>query len=299
MATITFNTYKRLAAILKQNTGIDYQTAKVDILANGYCDAFDAGDEYNKDLYIAALMLRFWYTIKKMADKSPNLNLDLNDFENWLFEAIEYACKYRAWRDATKKVNAQQAINQCIETIRLQHYYQLNLDKHKVNVNTISLENPVTSDSDDSRVISLGDTLADEGAAEDMKMTTGAYDARRFIQSFIDRQKLVEAIILDTIAFNDTQKEVKSTQIGQDEEGNEIKYSTTTYEFWKFKCIKNLANLPEDYADYFLENYEVKPEAFLAVLEKIRAANNQKLYKYLDKCLADCKTKLNLEGGLF
>ena len=299
MATITFNTYKRLAAILKQNTGIDYQTAKVDILANGYCDAFDAGDEYNKDLYIAALMLRFWYTIKKMADKSPNLNLDLNDFENWLFEAIEYACKYRAWRDTTKKVNAQQAINQCIETIRLQHYYQLNLDKHKVNVNTISLENPVTSESDDSRVISLGDTLADEGAEEDMKKTTGAYDARRFIQSFIDRQKLVEAIILDTIAFNDTQKEVKTTQIGQDEEGNEIKYQTSTYEFWKFKCIKNLANLPEDYADYFLENYEVKPEAFLAVLEKIRAANNQKLYKYLDKCLADCKTRLNLEGGLF
>ena len=37
------------------------------------------------------------------------------DFFWWLYEAIEYACKYRGWRDTSKKLNAQQCINKCID----------------------------------------------------------------------------------------------------------------------------------------------------------------------------------------
>ena len=130
----------KYAAILKQCKGIDYETANVNVLADGYCKAMDEGDEQNKNLFISALILRFWFVIKKLQDKSPGMGLEITDFFNWLYEAIEYACKYRAWQDPTKKVNAQQAINQCIETIRVQKYYDLNLQKNKVNQMTFSLD---------------------------------------------------------------------------------------------------------------------------------------------------------------
>ena len=86
-----------------------YEQYSIDELADAYCDASDAGDETQKNLYISALLLRFWYTIDKMYKSNTVApNLEYEDFFGWLYEAIEYACKYRGWRDATKHLNAQQ-----------------------------------------------------------------------------------------------------------------------------------------------------------------------------------------------
>ena len=199
------------ARILKQSRGIDYETVNVNTLADGYCKAMDEGDEYNKDLFISALVLRFWYVIKKLQDKSPGMGLDITDFFNWLYEAIEYACKYRKWQDPNNKVNAQQCINQCIETIRLQHYYQANLKKHKGNFSTVSLDATYANDGDDAEV-SLLDTIVDEDASTANTKLMEARDTRTFIQRYINKKKLIEAIILDNIAFGDNSREIKHTR---------------------------------------------------------------------------------------
>jgi len=296
MANELFVQSRSYANLLKQNKGIDYATCKVDILADGYCDATDNGDDHDRNLFISGLILRFWYTVKKMQEKSPGLGYGEDEFAGWLYEALEYACKYRAWRDPNKKVNAQQAINQCIETIRLQHYYQLNLQKHKASFSTVSLESSINNG--DLENVTLMDTIADEDAEEEFKYDRGASTARTIVQAFIDKKDLVGAIISDLIAFNDLNKEIKHTNKYVDEEtGETIKTTNYSYEFWPFKAVQAMKELPNDYAEYFIANYDVKPEAIIATIEAIRKANSQKLYKYLRDFLSKAKmTVKNMEA---
>ena len=92
-----------------------YESYSIDELADAYCEAVDTDNEQLKNVYISALILRFWYTIDKMYKSNTVAPcLEYEDFFWWLYEAIEYACKYRGWKDPTKKLNAQQCINKCI-----------------------------------------------------------------------------------------------------------------------------------------------------------------------------------------
>ena len=288
MLRSAFNSFKAWAKILKEEDGVDYSASGrdvIELMANRYCLAKDTADERNKNKYIAGLMLRFWYQINKLKERSPISGLDYTDFMAWLYEAIEYACKYRAWQNPTRKVNAQQAINQCIETIRSQHYYDLNLQKNKANVNTMSLEETF---EDDGKTTLL-DTLVDENEIERSKQEEGSSAAHDLVQQCINSKKIVEAIILDTIAFNDVQKVTKKVVKGTDEEGNETKYVQHTNEFWPFRCVQILSNLPEDYASYFLSHYKIVEPELNAALAAIKKANNQKLYKYLDNTLSGAR----------
>ena len=281
---IAFEQFKAVAKQLKTEESIDYAEKGRDVIQlmlDRYCLAKDTNDEHRKNLYIAGLMLRFWYVISKLQARSPIPGLEYNDFMDWLYEAIEYACKYRAWQDPTKKVNAQQAINQCIETIRVQKYYDLNLQKNKVNQMTFSLDAEFDEDGEST----LLDTLVDEDTETDREHQESAEAAYALVQSCINKKKLIEAIILDTIAFNDVQKVHKKVVKGVDFEGNPTKYTQTSSEFWPFRCVQILSNLPIDYASYFKQHYQVVEPELEAALSVIRAANNQKLYRYLDKTL--------------
>lgn len=288
MLKAAFNSFRMWADTLKREQGIDYAATGREVIqqmADGYCLAKDSGDEHGKNMYISGLMLRYWYAINKLKEKSPIQGLDYSDFMMWLYEAIEYACKYRAWQDPSKKVNAQQAINQCIETIRMQKYYGYNLQKHKANVNTMSLEDTFEEDGKTS----LLDTLIDEEAIEKERLEEGASAATDLVQLCINNKKIVEAIILDTIAFNDVQKVTKTTVKGVDDEGNPTKVVQHTSEFWPFKCVQILSNLPEDYFEYFTSHYNIVDAELVAALDSIRKANNQKLYRYLEKTLSGAK----------
>jgi hypothetical protein len=103
----------------------------------------------------------------------------------------------------------------------------------------------------------------------------------------------VEAIIMDIIAFGETQKISKHIKKGFDENGEAYKYTTYTSEFWKFKAVQILSNLPEDYQQYFINNYIVKTAALEAALDVLKRANNSKLYRELDKSLSYAKTILS------
>ena len=288
---LAFEQFKAAAKRLKTEENVDYAEKGRDVIQlmlDRYCLAKDTNDEHRKNLYISGLMLRFWYVISKLQARSPIPGLEYNDFMDWLYEAIEYACKYRAWQDPTKKVNAQQAINQCIETIRVQKYYDLNLQKNKVNQMTFSLD----AEFDDDGESTLLDTLVDEDYETAREHQEGAEAAYALVQSCIDKKKLIEAIILDTIAFNDVQKVHKKVVKGVDFEGNPTKYTQTSSEFWPFRCVQILSNLPIDYASYFKQHYQVVEPELEAAISAIRAANNQKLYRYLDKTLKGARTMM-------
>lgn len=283
-----FDSFKTWADLLAKEEGVVYSTKGREVIEqmmNAYCLAKDIDDEHRKNLYIAGLMLRFWYVIPKLKERSPIQGLETVDYMMWLYEAIEYACKYRIWQKPSSRVNAQQAINQCIETIRVQKYYDLNLQKNKANVNTYSLETPLEADGKTT----IADTLVDEDALEKKHIEEGAEAAYDLIQKCINKKKIVEAIILDTIAFNDVQKVNKTVIKGVDENGKPFKRTQHTREFWPFRCVQLLSNLPEDYAEYFHKHYAVIDSELEAALASIRKASNQKLYKFLDRTLSDTR----------
>ena len=268
-----------------------YEQYSIDELADAYCDAVDTGNETLKDIYISALILRFWYTIDKMHNANTVApSLEHEDFFWWLYEAIEYACKYRGWKDTTKKLNAQQCINKCIETIKLQKYYDLRLDKRKVVNLTCSIDAPISGDGDDTAK-SLGDMLEAEDDIEDI---TAGYAAISLVQSYINRNKIIEAILLDNIAFNDVQRHSKKTIKTKNLEGEDIRYTEHSSEFWPYRLVQIVSKLPESYKSEFLSKYTISEEKLDAVLEVVDKANNQKLYRYLSKTLEELRASCAL-----
>ena len=177
-----------------------YEEYKIDELATNYCLAVDADDEYGKSVYLSALILRFWYQINKMYMANPTLGYSREDFLDVLVDGIYKACepRYRAWMNPEKKVNAQQCLNMCIQTKLRERYYFANLDKHRANQNVVSLETPFNSDSEDGTA--LIDTLEAEATPE------YGTDSLYIVQDYLNKNKIIEAIILDTIAFKDTFK---------------------------------------------------------------------------------------------
>ena len=295
MASQLFNNFKNYATQLELELGIKYDAKPykdtIRTMLDGYCKAMDEGDEHLKDLYISGLILRHWDKVKKLALTCPNIDLQGEDFVEWVYEAIMYACKYRKWQK-DEKVNAQQCINQCIETIRKQHYYNYNLDKNRANYNNASFDTPIGDEGNNGTQRTLIDTIADENAEREARMADSTTTARQIIQTFINKNKIVEAIIMDIIAFGDTEKVTKQIKQSVDENGEEIKYTTYTHEFWKFKAVQILSNLSDDYQRYFVDNYLVKTPALDAALNVLKKANNQKIYKEINSALDYARSSL-------
>ena len=226
MASQLFNNFKNYATQLELELGIKYDAKPykdtIRTMLDGYCKAMDEGDEHLKNLYISGLLLRHWDKVKKLALTCPNVDLQGEEFVEWVYEAIMYACKYRKWQK-DDRINAQQCINQCIETIRKQHYYNYNLDKNRANYNTASFDTPIGDESDNGAQKTLLDTIADENAEREARMADSTTTARQIIQAFIDKNRIVEAIIMDIIAFGDAEKVTKHINKGTDENGEEIK----------------------------------------------------------------------------
>lgn len=262
-----------------------YESYTIDELADAYCDACDSNNTDLKDIYISALILRFWYKIDKMYKSNTVAPcLDYEDFYEWLYEAIEYACKYRGWRDTTKNLNAQQCINKCIETIKLQKYYDLRLDKKKAVNFCTSMDAPICGDSDDEAK-TLGDMLEAEDACYDSSVA----DAIMLVQGYINRNKIIEAILIDNIVFNDVQKHFKKVIKTQNADGETYRYTEHSSEFWPYKLVQIVSKLPTTYKRHFMERYHISEEKLSAVLEVIDRSNNQKLYRFLAKTLEELK----------
>ena len=264
-----------------------YEQYSIDELADAYCDATDTGNEALKNIYVSALILRFWHKIDKMYRANTVAPcLEYEDFFWWLYEAIEYACKYRGWRDTTKNLNAQQCINKCIETIKLQKYYDLRLDKNKTVNYCTSMDAPIAGGDGDDNEKTLADTIEDEDTIYD----EGTEAVISLVQTYINNNKLIEAILLDNIAFNDVQKHYKKTIKKVNDEGEVVRYTEHSSEFWPYKLVQIVSKLPATYKSSFMERYRISEDKLNAVLDTIDRANNQKLYKYLDKTMTELRS---------
>lgn len=283
--------FKRQADRLFTEDGVKYSDKNPDVAAwmfNKLIEATDRGDEDMRGKCAAGLMCRYWSVF---TTKNVGVQVDYDTKISYGWEGIDYAMKYRVWQKPERGVNADQAAKQAIHTIFLQHNYLANLDKSRANNCCGSIDEEISDLCGGEGKTTIGDTLADEADLETRRQAEDEGNVRSMIQLYIDRKKLVEAIILDTIAFNDVEKVSKETVKDVDAEGNARRYTKTYREFWPFKCVQILSQLPEGYAKYFGENYNFNPVEFDKALAAVRAANNQKLYRMLRGTLAEAKTE--------
>lgn len=268
----------------------DYQKYTEDELMDGYCKALDEKDEENKNRYISAMILRKWYTIhSKILPKGQLYGIeDESDAFAILVEAINYAAKYRAWQNPAKKCNAQAAVNQCIATICEQHRYQACLDKHKSNYTSTSLDAPVRGkDGSPEEHLTVADTAGSVEIEPEVESGTAA-DA--LIQECIRRNRPVEAIFLNIMAYNDCLKHTSKFVKKELPDGSKISYSEKYSEGWDYKTIQLVNSLDYDtYLKYFLGKYKILPETAEVALGAVLNANNQKKYRYLRKTKAYSK----------
>ena len=284
------NETKRDLTLCARKLSQPYESYSIDELADAYCEATDTNNETLKDIYISALILRFWSKIDKMYKSNTVAPcLEYEDFFEWLYEAIEYACKYRGWKDPTKKLNAQQCINKCINTIQLQKYYNLRLDKNKAVNHCTSMDAPICGGEDDEAK-TLGDMLESEEYVDDHSSD----DVMMLVQSYLNKNKIIEAIIIDNIAFNDVQRHSKKVIKTTNSEGEAYKYTEYSSEFWAYKLVQLVSKLPSTYKKDFLTRYRISEEKLTTVLDALDKVNNQKLYKYLSKTLDELRVSYAL-----
>ena len=289
MTNPAFNHFKVKAEQLYNEHGVKYSAKDPKVAAwmlDTLVEATKNGDEHLRDLCAAGLMLRYWsvFTTKKVG-----VEVDYDTKISYGWKGIELALEYKAWQNPEKNVNADQAVKKCIHTTFLRENYLLNLDKSKANNFYTSMDEEVGELFGGEGKATLGDTLPDEADLERQANFEADNMATSLVQMYIDKNKIVEAIILDTIAFNDVNKETKKVVKWVDTEGNPRKSTQVYKEFWPFRCVQILSQLPETYASYFSAKYKFSPAEFDQALAAIRSASNQKLYKYLDRTLADAR----------
>lgn len=266
------------------NLHTKYENLSINELADNFCAAMDAGDQQKKDMYISALILRFWYKINRLYSKNDTLNLQKDEYYSWLVDSILMACApdNRAWqKDPT--LNAQQVVFKILATrFEAQAYYESNLQKNQGKNCCASLDDTFQSDEGDT---TLGDVVEDPKSSD----ITASSTAISIIQGYVNKDKITEAIILDMIAFRKvfrTEKKIVKTET--------TKYTEFSTSLWRHELVQELSALDESYTGYFMKNYKVDSEKFKAALVNIMAASNTKRYKMIDKTLEYCRKTLSI-----
>ena len=258
----------------------DYTKVSINQLADGYCEAVDICDEFLKDGYMAALILRFWSKIGKLKSEHPFLFPTYSDASDAVVDSILKACepKYRIWQRSS--VNAETAINQVIYTRHVVNGYtrlgyQKNGGLKRVEegggggVEFVSLDAVISEDNDET----VGDKIPEEVSSFN---DIGAHGV---IQSLINNDKLVEAIIIDMVINRDVFK----TETKKVERDGKIREITST-KLWDNRLVRELNSLDKAYLDNFLKEYNVPKNVFTIAFNDIVKASNPKKHKMIEKC---------------
>jgi hypothetical protein len=264
----------------------DFRKISYQDLCDGYHKAKIDGDKRLQSAYLAAVLLREWYMIDRIYQKCKNIvGFEREDAYSQYQDCVMKALEDAAWLKPDKEgktFTAQQCVNQVLATRGAPAIiYNSNLAKNKGCVSVQSIDDPINDGED--RELTLLDTIEDEHS--DIADVDAESFAISLVQKYINKNKVIEAIILDTIASHDFDKTSKNVIREISPEGKQIKRTVEYHEFSRRQCIKYLSDLPQNFSEYFSKKYIVKEPIVEAAVAKVRASNNPKLYKYLDAAL--------------
>lgn len=269
--------------VIGQKENVPYDITE---LANEYCKACDNNDEVKKSQYISALMVRYWYMVSWTYKQSRFTRLEVDDIASWIYEAIEKAAANRAWLDKSKQVGkdpkgAEKVINRCIYSVCQYWYKYYNAMQRKAKITSLNV--PSAKDTGHSRT--KPEEMIDTIVGDEDVMDT----SRDLVQSYIDRHKVVQAIILDHIMYQDSfitkSKQVNTGEV--DEDGKPVIITEYHYTYSPAKLTKSLRAMDNRYIDYFVDKYIVTEdevvEAIHSLLSISRQAVSDKIKRLLNR----------------
>lgn len=305
------NLYMQAASALGE-----YQLLTKTELANGYCDAEENHDENLRSAYMAALMLRYWYKIYEWKKDSASLQLEEDDFVDWLYESISLAMLYKLWRYEYKPITSltnkgqfegwqlnekgnkipnkyywkkdsnapDKIINRCCFSTRGREYQYYNKHKRKSNFGNLSI---------DQMIDDKGDCALDyAGAIEESDKGNGVAD---LINQFLKDGHSIEALVLDGVINHDVFKEKRKrkyiTSVNEETgEESKISFTTTSQKFDKRKLVKHLKeSANRNFMNWFCTRYNISKTQGKEITAKLKSLSNQKLYNYIDKTFIQIK----------
>ena len=215
-------------------------------LADGYCDAFDAGDEDMKSAYASALMVRYWHMVSFLFCKYHHLpRIEVEDVVGWVWDGIARACRYRGWRDRKQSVygkvkGPEMCINQCITSVAMMACRAANRKPRRTDFMTVSYD-ALGGKSPDGP-----DNLDKMAFMADIRDEVGEA-AADLIQDIASRS-VFDSMVADSIAYGKCYKVAdESSDTGyKDDFGDPIIQVRRDYEFADDKLLNALQKMAKD-----------------------------------------------------
>lgn len=276
----------------------DYESINKTDLANGYCDAEEAGDETKRSQYYSALMLRYWYKIYEYARTCASMKLPIEDFVSWLDDSFYWAFRYKRWRDPNDKLygdpnGPDKVFNRCFFSTRGRYYQHSNKEIRKLNWTTSSLDAISEEVGDHQNLLGVDDEYLPE---------------KEIIEKLLKDKRFLEAIVLDGIFYQDVFEEIKTKKTmtittyneeTEEEETEEEDYNSYSHEFNIKRLVKYIRAVNSDFTDYFVDYYDLDNETAEQFKEKITSLRPAAISKIVQRTLynlARDKDILNLLG---
>lgn len=246
-------------------------------------------DDFVVQGLIGAVLLHpdfcFFKKVHDYSIASKTLKLEpydmIMDPDKGVYGLVVMACKVGVWLKPLKDgrtTTAKACVEQMVKSRGIPAYfYESNLDKNRANYNTMSMDSATTEDED----MTIGDLI--ESPKEFMHRGSGVDSV---VQMYINNNRIIEAVILDSIAYTDCLRKIK------DDQG----HSKT--ELWRRQLVLALNELSEKYIKDFESKYTIKSEKLEAAVTKITHSRNVKLYTYIDELIADARANLDVQYAL-
>lgn len=240
-------------------------------LANLYLEY--ENDPIKSSQYFSALVCRYWRNVYKFFGSSRSTRLDLDDFSAWLVESIQIAFRYRSWKDPNDKLfndpnGPDKVINRCIFSTRNRYYQLYNMDKRSLNYVTYSLDSSL-EDMGDCAYANTFDIEDNDNTIKD------DINCNLLIQNYLNQGKILEALIIDAICFQDAFKKEENKETNQ-----------TETSFSMRKLVAHLSHLNKGFLNYFANKYEiVKLNDVTDITDKLSKLDSKRLNKIIGSSL--------------
>lgn len=244
----SYRTYESMANELGEDWKKESKTSLV----------LKASDDTNplRENYLSALICKYWGTITINFKKSLGSGVTPLTCYDWMIDGILKGMSYRKWEDPTCSLYGdpdapEKIINRCIYSARQLWYYNSNLIKNSGDSSLIKLD-ALLNDQEENYEFIQDDT---ESSLQQLEKVD---HLKNFIQSYIDKEKVEKAIVIDNICFGDVILNKK--------------YSKT-----KLVDVMEKLSLDEVYKKHFISNYNITEEDYEQTVERISSLNRTKL----------------------
>lgn len=187
------------------------------------------------DIYISALLYRYWGLIAKFYSMSTNLATP-EDCYSWLIDSIMYALNHRQWENPESAIyndpkGPDKVINRCMKSSRLIFYQFQNRKKRKKEYQYVSIES--LKEELNSDCIDIED--------ESSRFDDSSFDIPFLIEQTFRKKEYFLAFLLDCICIEDV-----------------FDFTEGYTQFNLKRLSKYFRKIDIDYVKYFSKKYNIE-----------------------------------------